>query len=90
MSDIKTDGEQISDLTPTEHPAEKSHLREEITPLPPVNQELKNAIELKPSYVQQGNEMVVMVKMLESINKNIAFLAQTIFQHLNPDQKPKA
>lgn len=48
-------------------------------------QEVSNRIELIPA--RNGNELVILVKMLESINKNLAFLANTIHNHLNPEKK---
>jgi len=42
-------------------------------------------LELIPS--RTGNELIVIAKMLESMNKNIAFLANTIYNHLNPEKK---
>ena len=49
---------------------------------------MKGGVQLHPS--MNGNELYVMVQMLEAINKNIAFLATTIHNHLHPKkEEPK-
>jgi len=53
-----------------------------------VQEELKDTsdmFKLIPS--QSGNEMVAIIKILATMNKNLSFLANTIYLHLNPEVK---
>jgi len=63
----------------------KKETRVEAKPVETPAQEAKNMLEVIPS--RTGNELIVIAKMLESMNKNIAFLANTIYSHLNPEKK---
>jgi ABC-type uncharacterized transport system substrate-binding protein len=83
MADLKEDGTPLEVKGEAVPPTETSVSKEE-KEIPAT--EAKAGIELRPSYVQSGNELVVIVKMLESLNKNLAFLATTIHKHLNPEK----
>lgn len=49
--------------------------------------ETKNGIELVQTYVRQGNEMVVVAKILESMNRNLAVIAQAVLKLAKEDGK---
>lgn len=91
MADITPDGHEPTVQPP--HPPEQTKTEATVVPEKPTLRAPKEGMELIPSYIKSGNELVVIAKILESINKNIAFLAQTINLHLNPETKdgrPKA
>lgn len=91
MSDLKADGTPLE--VKGEHPAEQTKTQQTDQPEKPTLRAPGQGIELTPTYIRGGNELVVIAKMLESLNRNVAFLAQTIHLHLNPevkDGRPKA
>ena len=63
----------------------KKTVQQSETPASPELRSPTSGFELFPS--RQGNELVAVVKMLESINRNLAFLAKTVYEHLNPQGK---
>ena len=63
-------------------PIEKKSETTKVPVKPP--EQVKGGFELFAS--QPGNELFAMVRMLEALNKNVAFLAVTIDKHLNPDK----
>ena len=63
----------------------KKETRVDAKPVVTAPQEAKNMLEVIPS--RTGNELIVIAKMLESMNKNLAFLATTVYNHLNPEKK---
>jgi len=73
----------MADLDLEGNPKKETHVETKAVDAPP--QEAKNMIQLNPSV--NGNELVIMVKMLEALNRNVAFLANTIYEHLNPGKK---
>ena len=70
----KPSGKQIGELN-----------KATVQPLNPQPEKPKGpGLELFPT--QNGNELFVISKMLEALNKNVAFLSVTIDKHLNPDK----
>jgi hypothetical protein len=66
---------------------DKENMKETITKTP-IKEELKKTggqVQIIPS--AQGNELVVLVQVLASINQNLSFLASTIYNHFNPAGK---
>ena len=86
MSDQTADGRALNVADAPVAPAgEPTVEKKPIEGAKPVTQ--KAGIELVPSYVRQGNELVVIAKMLESINKNLAFLAQSVARLIDEEKK---
>jgi len=83
MADLNIHGQAPSQGPDATEPKKTVVVDKKVVDGPP--QEAKNMMELIPA--RNGNEMVILVKMLESINKNLAFLANTIHAHLNPEKK---
>ena len=75
----------MADLDLEGNPVPKKEVKVDSKPVEGEMRETKNMIQLNPS--QAGNELVVMVKMLEGINRNLALLATTIYNHLNGVKK---
>lgn len=73
----------MADLDLEGNPKKETHVDSKL--IDTEAKENKNMFQLVPS--NNGNELVVIVKMLEAINKNIALLATTIYKHLNPEKK---
>jgi|WetSurMetagenome_2_1015567.scaffolds.fasta_scaffold293737_2 hypothetical protein len=73
----------MADLDLEGNPKKETHVEKKVIETPP--QEVKNQLEIVPG--RAGNELVIICKMLESINKNIAFIGTTIYNHLNPEKK---
>ena len=91
MADIDLQGRRPEDIPePREDKDAKVTNVIERTPLPESEQRLTQSspmVELRPTAHVHGNEMVVLIQILSSINRNLAFLSRTIFEHLNPDKK---
>lgn len=91
MADIDLQGRKPEDVPePKEDTNAKITETVEKTPLPPEQQKVKTSsplVELRPSMHVHGNEMVVLIQILSSINRNLAMLSKTIFEHLNPEKK---
>jgi len=83
MADLDIHGQAPSQGPEVTEPKKTVVVEKKVVDGPP--QQAKNMFELIPA--RTGNELVVLVKMLESINKNLAFLADTIHAHLNPEKK---
>lgn len=71
-------------------PIEKGHedqktRRTDVIPTPAEMKKIPGAFQVIESV--KGNEAMAIIKMLEGINKNLAFLAATINNHLNPPVK---
>jgi len=73
----------MADLDLEGNPKKETRVDKKVIDTPA--QEIKNQLELIPA--RNGNELVIIAKMLESINKNLAFLATTVHNHLNPEKK---
>lgn len=89
MADIDQQGRKPEDIPPvTENPNPVKTVNVEKKPLPEGERNVKQAsdlIEMIPS--KPGNEMIVLIQLLSSLNRNLAFLATTIHKHLNLDVK---
>lgn len=76
----------MSDLD-IEGKAPKKEVNTQSKPVEPELRDLKNLFQITPTVHQQGNELIAIVKMLESINRNLNMLAVAVFKHLNPEVK---
>lgn len=89
MADIDLQGRKPEDVPePKEDTNAKVTEVIEKKPLPESEQKIQQPsgmVQLVPS--RNGNEMVVLIQILSSINRNLAFLAKTIAEHLNPEKK---
>lgn len=50
-------------------------------------QNATDTFKVEPTQHVQGNELVAICRLLAGINKNLAFLATTVYKHLNPEGK---
>ena len=73
----------MADLDLEGNPKKETRVDAKAMDTPPT--EIKNQLEVTPT--RSGNELIIICKMLESVNKNLAFLATTIYNHLNPEKK---
>lgn len=93
MADIDLQGRNAEDIpVVTENPNPEKTVNVEKTPLPKEEQKLKqtpSGVELRPTMHVQGNEMVVLVQVLSSINRNLAFIARTIHEFVHKDEVAK-
>jgi hypothetical protein len=86
MADIDLQGrkpEDVPEVSENQNPEKKVSVTK--TPVEPELKEASGLVQLVPT--RGGNELTVAIQMLASINKNLAFLASTIYKHLNPDGK---
>lgn len=91
MADIDQQGRKPEDIPPVaENPNPVKTVNVEKNLLPESEQKVKTAsdlIELVPS--KPGNEMVVLVQLLSSLNRNIAFLATTVSKYVTQQEQKK-
>lgn len=91
MADIDLQGRPADEVPePKEDTAAKVTEQVDKKPLPAEEQKLKQTspmIELRPSVNVQGNELIVLVQVLSSINRNLAFMARTIHEFVNREEK---
>jgi len=85
MADLNPEG--TAPANPTKENNEQNGKTKKTTtkPADPELKETGDAFKVNPSV--QGNELVAIVRLLAGINKNLAFLAGTIYKHLNPEVK---
>lgn len=91
MSDIDLQGRKPEDI-PEPKEDKDAKITETITKqaVPEDQQKLRQSspmVELRPTAHVEGNEMVVLIQVLSSMNRNLAFLSRTIFEYLHPDKK---
>jgi len=93
MADIDLQGRKAEDIPAvTDNPNPEKTVNVEKKPLPKEEQKLKGTpseIELCPSSHVQGNEMVVLIQVLSSMNRNLAFLARTFHEFVHKDDVKK-
>ena len=86
MSDLNLEGTAPQNV-PTEDKDAARETRTTMKPLDPEVDEAQKMFRITPTVHVQGNEMIAIIRMLEAINKNMAFLATTVHRHLNPERK---
>ena len=84
MADLNIEGNAPTNPTKEDKDAKRTHVTKEKVAEPELK-DTKGQIQIIPSTT--GNEMTVLIQMLASLNKNVAFLASTIYKHLNPEVK---
>jgi hypothetical protein len=93
MADIDLQGRKPEDIPAvTENPNPEKTVNVEKTPVPEAGRKLKetpSGVELRPTMHVQGNELIVLVQVLSSINRNLAFLARTVHEFAHKDDVKK-
>jgi len=87
MSDLDNEGRAPKDIPASEEDKEAIHTTK--TTKKPIESELKDlkgTVQLIPTQHTQGNELTVLIQILATMNKNLAFLASAIHNHLNPNK----
>jgi len=89
MADIDLQGrKEIPEVVENPNPVKTVNVEKKA--LPESEQKVKTAsdlIELIPT--KEGNEMVVLIQLLSSLNRNIAFLATTVSKFVTQQEQKK-
>lgn len=87
MSDIPVEGRSPEEVM-TPQPSEGIHTHHQDKKSLGA-QERSDMMKVIPTQHVQGNEMLALLKMLEGLNKNVAFLASTVHRYCFPDEAKK-